>query len=71
MAWTNATKHSGASWGNTSKHSTSFTNQSKSLGVNDFLLLEDGFYLLLEDGFKLILEQSNPSSTSWTNAVKH
>lgn len=61
-----------AIWTNTSKNSSSWSNQTQSLGVNSFLLLEDGFYLLLEDGSsKLILEQSNPAGPTYTNATKN
>lgn len=68
--WTPLTKHT-SSYAGLSKNSSSFVNQAKSMGVNDFLLLEDGFYVLQEDGFKIILEQSNPSTISWSNLTKN
>lgn len=69
--FTKTNKSSAPSWTKTSRHSATWTKNTKTLGPNSFLLLENGSYLLLEDGvFKLILEQSNPSGPTWTKLTK-
>jgi len=62
---------SASTFANIAKTASSFSNQSKSVSGDTSLLLESGFYMLLENGGKIILEQSNPSGTSWSNAVKN
>lgn len=68
--WTKGSKHS-ASWGKSSKNTSTWAKVTKSMGLNSFLLLENGGYILQEDGIsKLILEQSNPSSIAWAKLAK-
>lgn len=69
MSWTNTTKHT-SSFSKQSKNSSTFSNMARSL-VNQFLLKEDGGYLLLETGDKIILEQSILSPYPWTNLTKN
>lgn len=55
---------------NQRKNVASFSNLSKTAGLNSFLLMEDGFCILLETLDKIILEQSNPVGISYSNLAK-
>lgn len=60
------------SWSNTSKNTSSFTNQSKSGQAYDaFILNIDGTYDLLIDSTYKLQIQSASSGTSWSNQTKN
>ena len=61
---------------NQTKHSASFSNQSKNTNVWDIagtslLLLESGYKLLFETGDSIILEQSGSITSNWSNQIKN
>lgn len=55
-----------ATWSTESKNTASWTDESRNLAGEFFLLLETGDFLLQEAGDKFLLE----SSTSWSNLNK-
>jgi len=64
-------------WTNESKHTSTFTGESKNTSSWDlgawYLLQELGDYLLQENGDKIVLDQSwnFKNAITWTNQTKH
>ena len=54
-------------WTNTTKNTSTFTNQTKTLS-DLFLLIDDTFALLIDDTYKTVI---STCATPWSNQTKN